>query len=276
MDVYKKTTQKEYNILRLIPKGIENEYVKQILDLAKKGDKILDVGFGPGLILVPLAKQNKLAEINGIDYSKPLYESVSKKVKGIANLHFGDVLKFKGSFDIVHFKAILHCFSKPEKALEKIKSLTARGGCIITGHENSQIEDRIEQIFNSKIDDKDLELLFEYYFTLRTNLKKPFLWRTYPSGDSKKAVDYICRDKDFSLVKTITNKKLSWKRSYCLGDLLRSLRYGTFNVFNEGLTEKNKEYIHEEMIKFSKQQKMNLKQERIIPASFTLFVIKRR
>lgn len=276
MDTYKKTNQKEYNILRSIPENVKREYVKLILSLAKKDDKILDIGFGSGLILIPLSEQNKIAEIHGIDYSEPLYKSVSEQIKEKAKFHFGDVLKFNGSFNIVHFKAILHCFKNPEKALEKIKSLTIKGGYIITGHENSQIEDRIEQIFENEIDDKELELLFEYYFTLRVNLGKPFFWRKYPAGNSKNAVDYICEDKNFELVKTVTTKKLSWERPFCLNDLLYSIRYGTYNVFNAGLTEKDKEDIDIKMVEFSNQHKINLKKERTIPASFTLFIIKRK
>lgn len=276
MDTYKKTNKKEYDILRSIPENVKNEYAKIILNLAKKGDKILDAGFGSGLILIPLSEQNKIAEIHGIDYSEPLYKSVSEQVKEKAKFHFGDILKFNGSFNIIHFKAILHCFKNPEKALERIKSLTIKGGYIITGHENSQIEDRIEQIFENEIDDKELELLFEYYFTLRVNLGKPFFWRKYPAGNSKNAVDYICKDKNFKLFKIVATKKLSWGRPFCLNDLLYSIRYGTYNVFNAGLTEKDKEDINTKMVEFSNQHKINLKKERTIPARFTLFIIKRK
>ena len=276
MDIYKKTSQKDYNILRAIPEKIKTEYIKQILSFSKKGDKILDIGFGSGLILIPLSKLNKTAEIHGIDYSKPLFSKVSKQVQKNTIVHFGDILKFKKTFDIVHFKAILHCFDDPEKALDKIKSFVNPGGYVITGQENSQIEDRIEQIFKNKIDDKELELLFEYYFTLRVNLNKPFFWRKYPSGDAENAVNYICKDKDFKLIKTISNKKMFWIRKYSLNELLYSFRHGTFNVFNSGLTEKDKTLIYKKMLDFAKLHKMDLKKERQIPASFTLFVIKRK
>lgn len=201
---------------------------------------------------------------------------MSDQVKGKAILHFGDILKFQKTFDIVHFKAILHCFKNPEKALDKIKSLTKSGGYIITGHENSQVEDRIEQIFKNKIDDKELELLFEYYFSLRVNLKKSFLWRKYPAGDAQNAVDYLCKNKNFKLVKIISNKKMSWARSYSLNDLLYSVEHGTYNVFNAGLTPSDRTYLSKKMLEFSIQHKIDLKKERKIPASFTIFVVKKK
>lgn len=276
MDTYKKTSQREYDILRSISEDVKKEYARQILSFSKPGGTILDTGFGSGLILVSLSNQNKTSEIHGIDYSRPLFSSVSDQVKGKAILHFGDILKFKKTFDIVHFKAILHCFKNPEKALDKIKSLTKSGGYIITGHENSQIEDRIEQIFKNEIDDKELELLFEHYFALRINLKKPFLWRKYPAGDAQNAVDYLCKDKNFKLVKIISNKKMSWARSYSLNDLLYSVEHGTYNVFNAGLTPSDRTYLSKKMLEFSIQHKIDLRKERKIPASFTIFIVKKK
>jgi ubiquinone/menaquinone biosynthesis C-methylase UbiE len=273
-DTYKKINRQQYEILRLFPESVQKEYVSQVISLSKDGDSILDIGFGSGLFLIPLANLNKKAEIHGIDYSKKMYEAVSKLVNNKAKIFFGDILKFKGSYNIVHFKAILHCFDFPEKALDKIKSLSKKGGYIVTGDENSQIEDRIEQIFNSPIVDKDLELLFEYYFSLRVNLGKPFIERKYPAGNATKAVEYICRDKKFTLLKVISNKALSWERKYQLNDLLYSIRYGTYNVFAAGLSLKDRDFIYMKMSKFAEEHKLNMTKKRSIPANFRIFIIK--
>ncbi len=273
-DTYKKINQQQYEILRLFPKSIQKEYASQAIGLTRDGDNILDVGFGSGLFLIPLLNLNSKAEIYGIDYSEKMYEAVSKYVKDKTRIILGDVLKFKGQYSIVHFKAILHCFNSPEKALNKIKSLSKPGGYIITGDENSQIEDRIEQIFNSPIIDKDLELLFEYYFSLRVNLKKPFVQRKYPAGDATKAVEYICADKKFTLFKIISNKALSWKRKYQLNDLLYSIKEGTYNVFSAGLSSEDRDFIYKKMSEFAQKHELNMTKVRSIPANFRIFIIK--
>ena len=176
-DTYKTLNQKQYNLLRDIPEVVQTSYAKVLLRLAKQNQSIIDVGFGSGLCLLPLVKNNSHAILYGIDYSKTLFDDVAIQIKDKAKLFFQDVYEHKGLYDVIHFKAILHCFEKPEKALKRIMSLSKPGGYIVTGHEHSQIEDRIEQIFDVAVHDKDLEFIFEYYFTLRTNMQKPFLWR---------------------------------------------------------------------------------------------------
>lgn len=275
MDIYKTINQKQYDILRDIPERIKNEYASQILKLTKKGDRILDVGFGSGSILFPLVQQNKHALISGIDYSKSLHKNIPPEINKKAEIIFGDILKLNKYYNIIHFKAILHCFKNAEIAIDKIKALVKKEGYLITGHENSQIEDRIEQIFNSPIEDTELELLFEYYFTLRLNMHKPFIRRPYPAGDAINAVNYICKDKRFKLIKTISNKKMSWNRKYALVDVLYSIKHSTYNVFNFGLDTTEKKYLYKNLLDFSKKHKMDLKKERTISSSFTLFIIKR-
>jgi|GEM_PF-3929099 len=192
MDVYKKIGKKQYNVLRSIPPKVLKEYAVTVLGMAKKDETILDAGFGSGLILAPLAELNRVSKIFGIDYSNTMFASVKQEVQGKAQLIKGDILKFQGIFNVVHFKAILHCFSDPKKALDKLSDLTHENGYVVTGHEQSQIEDRIEQIFNNTIDDHELELIFEYYFSLRLNLREPFVWRPFPAGNAQNAVKYLC------------------------------------------------------------------------------------
>src|SRR3989344_5285 len=191
METYKKTTKESYNILKEVPLYIRRNYAKTILSFTKQNQSILDAGFGSGSILIPLVEKNKFAKIYGIDYSKPLFNSVSKEIRNKAKLHFGNILNLRETYDVVHFKAILHCFDNPEKALDKLASLVKLNGLIITAHEKSQIEDRIEQISFNKIDDKELELMIGHYFVLRKNIGKPFILRKYPAGNCLNAIEYL-------------------------------------------------------------------------------------
>lgn len=275
METYKRTDKKSYNILKEVPLRIRRNYARVILSFAKPKQSILDAGFGSGSILIPLAQENRLAEIVGIDYSKPLFNSVSREIKNKAKIFLEDILKFSGEYDIVHFKAILHCFHNPKRALDKLASLTKQQGLIITAHENSQIEDRIEQIFANGIADEELELLLEYYFALRTNLGKPFIWRKYPAGNSKNAVAYLCKNNKFKLIKKIQGKSLSWNRKFKLSDLFYSIRNRTYKVFDEGLTKRENDFILEKMTKFSRAHKIDLSKERFVPANFEIYVLKK-
>lgn len=274
-DTYKSIDRKQYDILRAFPERIGNAYANELLNLARKDDRIADVGFGSGTLIIPLSKLNDDAKIYGIDYSEPLAKAVSTEVENRAELIFGDLLTIDSTFDIVHFKAILHCFENPEEAMDKIKVLVENDGYLVTGHENSQIEDRIEQLFNVPTEDEALESLFIHYFELRAAMGKPFTQRAYPAGDAQNAVNYLCKDGDFKLVKTISHKNLSWKRVYTLNDLLYSIKHSTYNVFSFGLSEDDKIKINAEMSSFAKSQQFDLQKEREISADFTLFVMKK-
>ncbi len=275
METYQKTDKKRYNVLKEVPLRIRRNYARVILSFAEPNQRILDAGFGSGSILIPLAQENRVAEVVGVDYSKPLFNSVSREIGNKAKLFLADISKFRGEYDIVHFKAILHCFHNPERALDTLARMVKPQGLLITAHENSQIEDRIEQLFINEIVDRELELLLEYYFALRTHLGKPFLWRRYPAGNSKNAADYLCNHKKFKLLKKIQGKRLSWNRTFKLSDLLYSIRNRTYTVFDKNVTKKENDFILENMMTFSRAHKIDLRKERFVPAHFEMYVLKK-
>lgn len=276
METYKKTNKRNYDLLKEVPLHIRRAYAKIILRYGKPKQKLIDLGFGSGSILIPLAELNKNLEIHGIDYSKKLFKFVKNKIGKKAILTNGDILKLNEEYDIVHFKAILHCFQDPQKALDKISDLVDSGGIIITGHENSQLEDRIEQIFKHKINEEELELLINFYFDQRKNMGKSFLGRKFPAGNSKNAVDYLCRNRDFKLIKIIKSKNLEWNREFRLEDLIYAIKNRTYKVFDENISKKENEIIVKKMIEFSIENKIDLKKKRHIPASFVIYLLKKK
>jgi ubiquinone/menaquinone biosynthesis C-methylase UbiE len=277
----RKVVSQKYSFMRDLPEKIKKEYASTILSFSKKDNKIIDVGFGTGTFLIPLSKQNKNSKIYGIDASKSMYSIVKDKIdpskaslsqKGITWLK-----NQKNNYDILHFKAILHCVTNPEEKLDILADSVKSGGYIITAHEESQSEDRLEQIFNySSIDNPDLELMFGYYFQLRNDLGKPFISRKYPAGDSKKAADYLIENKGFKLEKEITNKKLSWNRLFTFDDLVNSMRLGTFGVFFDNLTKQEREILYKKMIDFAKMHGINLKTTHTIKACFKIYILKKK
>jgi len=209
---HRKINVENYSVLRFVPKKVTKNYAKVILKYARNGS-ILELGFGTGELLKNLAELSRGRNlIFGVDKSKNMFFYTRKILKemGIAYqnviLHRGTlnslIKKFKIKFNVIHFKALLHCISNPEKEMDLMSDFLLNGGYIITGHEISYIEDRIEQLFKyKKIEDREVEDIFKFYFKLREKIGKPFIKRKYPAGDSRNAAFYFIKNKKFNLVK---------------------------------------------------------------------------
>jgi ubiquinone/menaquinone biosynthesis C-methylase UbiE len=275
----RKIAQEKYNLIRNIPYKVMKNYAQIILNFATKNSSILDIGFGTGQLLIPLSFLNQESKIFGIDKSKHMCNLVKKLVGDKANLVNGDInktLKQNTKYNIVHFKALLHCLQNPYKSLNIIADSVMDNGYLITGHEISQTEDRLEQIFNYKnIDSPEIEIIFEYYFRLRSDYKKPFYSRVFPAGDSWKACKYLIKTKGFSFIRNISNKNLSWNRKIKIKDILDSIKLGTFGVFYNNLTDFDRKKIYDDMIYFVKKHNINLYKTHNIPAKFNLSILKK-
>lgn len=278
MEIYKTMEPETYDILRNIPARVGNEYARQILSLTKPNDTVLDAGFGSGSILIPLAKlNNNINTIVGIDHCKFFFDQVGRVVENVTNVKLfnQDLLLLREKHDVIHFKALLHCFQNPERMINQLIDHVKPRGYLITGHEVSQWEDRLEQLFKTQIHSQDLELLLEYYFTLRMNLHKPFYWRKFPAGDSSHIVDYLSQKK-FKLVKTITNVDLSWYRQFRLYDVLAAIRDGTYHVFAQNLSGKERKKIYQKLIDFTNVHNMKLNNPISIPAHFVINIMQKK
>jgi len=275
----RKDSVKKYDLLRDVPKNVKEEFAKIILN-ESKNKSILDLGFGTGNILISLVKLNKSSKIYGIDNSGEMISFVKNKISKEIILFKGDLNQFKkkyGLVDVLHFKAILHCIDKPEVMIDKIINSVSIGGLIITSHEVSQTEDRIEQIFDyTRIDDPEVEIIFEKYFRLRTDIGKPFVSRKFPAGNSDRVVDYFLKTKKCSLVKSVEDKNLFWKREIKILDLLESIKFGTFGVFFDSLSQENRNYIYVELKKFCEEKNININKKRLLPCKFKINILRRK
>jgi ubiquinone/menaquinone biosynthesis C-methylase UbiE len=263
----------KYPLLRDVPNSVMNEYARVIKEYSKEGDNILDLGFGTGLILIPLSKISEKRNIFGIDIS----EEMCKKI-GLMNISAkiikGTIDNLEEVMDIIHFKAILHCISEPEKELEKISAHLKVGGYIITGHEFSQTEDRIEQIFKD-LDDSEIEEVFKKYFSIRKEMGKAFVERKFPAGDASKISELLINKNNFEFVKKISKPTLFWERKITIKDLLDSINDGTFGVFYDGLKIKEREEIYNKLISYTKEKGIDINKERIMPCRMEIFVLKK-
>jgi ubiquinone/menaquinone biosynthesis C-methylase UbiE len=281
MDTYsRKKVVDKYSLVRTNSKSVMEEYAKKVISYSKKGDKILEIGFGTGALLIPLSELSNNLEILGVDKSKNMVLKVQKQIGAKAKLYSGTLLslskKLNTRFNIIHFKAILHCIKNPEKELDLIANSISPGGYLITGHEISQPEDRLEQIFNyTEIDDPETELIFEYYFKLRTEINKPFPSRKFPAGDSWNTCEYLIKKSGFKLIEEVSDKKISWIKKFKINDILMAIKEGTFGVFYDGLNQGERNFLYKQLVHFTKKNKIDIDKTRIVPARYKIYILKK-
>lgn len=101
--------------------ALVGEAIGPLLDEAKvgKGDRVLDVGTGPGLVAA--AAQERGADVVGIDFSEAmliearrLHLAIEFRTAFAESLPFGD-----GGFDAVVGNFVLHHCGRPDKVLKE-------------------------------------------------------------------------------------------------------------------------------------------------------------
>ena len=108
-----------------------------LLPWLKPGDRVLDVGVGPGTITIDLAARLPDGLVVGID-SAPAAVAATQTLAaehGVGNLRvsLGDVyaLDFpEKSFDVVHAHQVLQHLSDPITALREMRRVCAPGGLV--------------------------------------------------------------------------------------------------------------------------------------------------
>ena len=108
-----------------------------LLPQLRRGQRVLDVGCGPGTITVDLAALVAPGEVVALDREPAVLEEVERlaAARGLANLvtSVGDVYGFDfpdSSFDMVHAHQVLQHLSDPVAALREMRRVTAAAGWV--------------------------------------------------------------------------------------------------------------------------------------------------
>jgi len=108
-----------------------------LLPQLRTGQRVLDVGCGPGTITVDLAALVAPGEVVALDREPAVLEEVERlaAARGLVNLvtSVGDVYGFDfpdSSFDVVHAHQVLQHLSDPVAALCEMRRVTAAGGWV--------------------------------------------------------------------------------------------------------------------------------------------------
>ncbi len=112
-------------------------YNKIILALdIKSGDKIYEIGYGPGLGIRLIADSTTDCLIGGIDFSELMYRKATKRNKkfidsGLVNLRYGDLLTTDlgtEKYDKIFCVNVIYFWADLSKVFNKIYSMTNTGG----------------------------------------------------------------------------------------------------------------------------------------------------
>jgi ubiquinone/menaquinone biosynthesis C-methylase UbiE len=108
-----------------------------LLDDLRPGQRLLDVGCGPGTITLDLAARVAPGQVLGIDASPDVIAEaeVTRQEAGAANVAFatGDVYRLDaedGSFDVVHAHQVLQHLADPVAGLVEMRRVLRPGGIL--------------------------------------------------------------------------------------------------------------------------------------------------
>jgi ubiquinone/menaquinone biosynthesis C-methylase UbiE len=105
-----------------------------LADVPPQGGAVLDVGTGPGVLLVELAKRRPDLRLSGVDLSADMIAAATRNLApfgGRADAHVGDVagLPFPdASFDVVVSSLSLHHWEDPAAAVPELARVLRPGG----------------------------------------------------------------------------------------------------------------------------------------------------
>ena len=141
-----------YNVLARWPmRGVYRRIAQEVAAMAPKRGAVLDVGTGPGVLLVELAQRRADLTLTGVDLSADMValaqrnlakvaDRASARVADVASLPFADE-----SFDLVVSSFSLHHWEEPEAAVAELARVLRPGGALVIYDFTRAPFDRLEQ-----------------------------------------------------------------------------------------------------------------------------------
>jgi SAM-dependent methyltransferase len=126
---------------------------KWALPLIKRqdNDKILEVGYGTGTGLNQIAKENKTVKLFGVDFSKVMFNSASRKNRGFINsgqmrLTCEDVLRYNSEkdFNVIYGLNVIYFWDDLQGYLSRIRDLLKQDGKLYLYMSSSERLDKLD------------------------------------------------------------------------------------------------------------------------------------
>lgn len=133
--VFQGRSSKVYDFLaRRVLRGVYRRLAADVADAAPAGGSVLDVGTGPGVLLVELARRRPDLRLAGVDLSPDMVTAAGRNLAEFgdrAAVRTGDVtdLPFEdGSFDLIVSSLSLHHWDDPAAAVPELARVLRPGG----------------------------------------------------------------------------------------------------------------------------------------------------
>lgn len=108
-----------------------------LLPHLRAGQRLLDVGSGPGTITVDLARRVSPGEVRGVDAAAEVVAQATALAaqEGVGNVSFavGDAYRLDaadGAFDVVHAHQVMHHLARPVDALREFRRVAGHDGVV--------------------------------------------------------------------------------------------------------------------------------------------------
>ena len=141
---------------------------EKVLTLCPDRSKVLDVGCGGG-ILLKKAKDKKICEVYGVDFSSVAVNVCKKNGLNVIQSKLPDIPYTDNSFDVVICSEVLEHLSEPEKTIKQmLRVLKPNGTFIITVPYEEEDNTNLEHVNNfseqsiSKIFPSNYTINFDY------------------------------------------------------------------------------------------------------------------
>jgi ubiquinone/menaquinone biosynthesis C-methylase UbiE len=175
---------------RIMIKGNRNKYETLIKEMdIRPDDKLLEIGYGPGIGIDMISKLCKTCTIHGVDFSKLMYNEAKKFNKssieiGKVQLQYGDFLKLgiaEDQYDKIFCLNVIYFWDELKIPFEKTLSLLKTNGIffIFMADANMLKEKKApDSIFNKYSIEQAIEALksagfagIEYHFNMGYYIK---------------------------------------------------------------------------------------------------------
>ncbi|MGH8836969.1 MAG: class I SAM-dependent methyltransferase [Actinomycetes bacterium] len=121
-------------VSRRVLRGMYRRLAADVAGVAPDGGAVLDIGTGPGVLLVELAARRPDLTLTGVDLSADMIAAATRNLEPFgarARVRVGDVtsLRFPDrSFDLIVSSLSLHHWDHPEAAVPELARILRPGG----------------------------------------------------------------------------------------------------------------------------------------------------